>query len=129
MVGRSRQWVDKWSRRYLELGDDGLVDQSRTPKRQPTKTPPSVIAKVLEIRQSLNDDPVANIGALTILSELEMVHFRPIPSLRTINRILAVASVTRQWTRPSRSGNKLPLPVVTTPGVWQQADWIQDRES
>jgi transposase-like protein len=126
-VGRSRQWVDKWSRRYLELGDDGLVDQSRAPKRQPTRTPRSVVAKVLEVRRGLQGDPVASVGALTILSELERAQFRPILSLRTINRILAAAGVTRQWTPPSRSGNKLPLPVVTAPGVWQQADWIQDR--
>ena len=45
----------------------------------------------------------------------------------TIDRILNAAGVTGQWTRHERSGNKLPLPVVTTPGIWQQADWIQDR--
>jgi transposase len=126
-VGRSRQWVNKWLRRYREHGEAGLVDRSRVPKQQPTKTPVSVVAKVLEIRQSLVDDPVASIGALTILSELEREGFTPIPSLRTIDRILNAAGVTRQWTRHERSGNKLPLPEVTAPGVWQQADWIQDR--
>ena len=89
--------------------------------------PPRVVAKVLEVRQSLSDDPVANVGALTIVSELERERFAPIPSLRTIDRILNAAGVTGQWTRHERSGNKLPLPVVTTPGIWQQADWIQDR--
>lgn len=126
-VGRSRQWVNKWLRRYREHGEAGLVDRSRTPKQQPTKTPPRVVEKVLEVRESLNDDPVASIGALTILSEMEREGFTPIPSLRTIERILNTAGVTRQWTRHKRSGSKLPLPVVTTPGVWQQADWIQDR--
>ena len=126
-VGRSRQWVNKWFRRYREQGDAGLVDRPRAPKHQPTRTPPRVVAKVLEVRQSLSDDPVANVGALTIVSELERERFAPIPSLRTIDRILNAAGVTGQWTRHERSGNKLPLPVVTTPGIWQQAAWIQDR--
>lgn len=41
-VGRSRQWVNKWLRRYRENGDAGLVDQARTPREQPTKTPARV---------------------------------------------------------------------------------------
>lgn len=126
-VGRSRQWVNRWLRRYREHGDEGLMDLSRMPHQQPTKTPSEVVAKVLEIRESLDDDPVANIGALTILAELERARFTPIPSLRTIERILAAAGVTRPRTKHQRTGNKLPLPVVTTPGVWQQADWVQDR--
>lgn len=126
-VGRTRQWVSKWLRRFREHGDDGLVDRSRAPKTQPTKTPRDVAAKILEIRESLADDPVANVGALTILSELERARFTPIPSLRTIDRILHTAGVTRKTTKRQRTGNKLPLPVVTTPGVWQQADWVQDR--
>ncbi len=126
-VGRTRQWVNKWLREYREHGDDGLVDRSRAPKTQPTKTPPDAVAKILEIRESLDDNSVANIGALTILSELERERFTPIPSLRTIERILAAAGVTRPREKRQRTGNKLPLPVVTTPGVWQQADWIQDR--
>ena len=126
-VGRSRWWVNKWFNRFRVHGDEGLVDLPRTPLRQPTKTPAHVVAKILEVRERLDKDPVANIGALTILSELEHERFVPIPSLRTIERILNVAEVTRPWTRRQRSGIKLPLPEVTTPGVWQQADWIQDR--
>jgi transposase len=126
-VGRTRQWVNKWLREYREHGDDALVGRSRAPKTQPTKTPPGVAAKILEIRESLDDNPVANVGALTILSELERAGFTPIPSLRTIERILHTAGVTRKRTKRQRTGNKLPIPVVTTPGVWQQTDWVQDR--
>ncbi|MEA2010077.1 MAG: helix-turn-helix domain-containing protein [Actinomycetota bacterium] len=126
-VGRTRQWVSKWLRRYREDGDDDLVDRSRAPKTQPTKTPSGVAARILEVRERLDDNPVANIGALTILSRLEDARFAPIPSLRTIERVLAAAGVTRPREKRQRTGNKLPLPVVTAPGVWQQADWVQDR--
>lgn len=126
-VGRSRWWVNKWFNRFRAHGDDGLVDLPRTPLRQPTKTPAHIVAKVLEVRERLDKNPVANIGALTILSELEHERFAPISSLRTIDRILNAAGVTRPRKKRQRTGIKLPLPVVTTPGVWQQADWIQDR--
>lgn len=126
-VGRSRQWVNKWLRRYREHGGDGLIDRSRAPKTQPTRTPPEVVAKILEVRKSLDDDPVANIGGLTVLSRLEDERFTPIPSLRTIERILTTGGVTRARKKRQRTGNKLPLPAVTTPGIWQQSDWVQNR--
>lgn len=126
-LGRSRWWVDKWFSRFRADGDNGLRDRPRMPLRQPTKTPLDVAGKVLEIRQSLVDDPVANIGALTILSELEREGFTPVPSLRTIDRILHAAGVTRPTHKHQRTGMKLPLPEATNPGIWQQADWIQDR--
>ena len=124
---RSRQWVDKWVHRFRVGGDTGLEGLPRTPRYQPTKTPPDVAAKVLEVRDRLDADPVASVGALTILAEMERERFTPIPSTATIERILHAAGVTRPRTKRQRTGVKLPLPVVTTPGIWQQADWVQDR--
>ena len=121
---RSRQWVDKWVTRFGSNGDDDLNDRPRTPRYQPTKTPPDVAAKVLEVRDRLDADPVASVGALTILAEMERERFTPIPSTATIERILHAAGVTRPRTKRQRTGVKLPLPVVTTPGIWQQADWV-----
>jgi transposase len=126
-LGRSRWWVDKWVRRFRADGDDGLVGRSRAPKTQPAKTPPGVAAKVLEVRERLDDNPVASIGALTILAEMEREPFTPIPSTATIERILKAAGVTRPREKRQRTGVKLPLPVVTAPGIWQQSDWVQDR--
>lgn len=51
-----------------------------------------------------------------------------VPSERTIERVLTKAGRTRPSKKRARSSNRLPLPTVgTAPGVWQQADWIQDR--
>ena len=126
-LGRSRWWVDKWVKRFAVDGADGLVDLFRAPKTQPTRTASDVVDKVLETRRRLEANPVANVGALTILAEMEREGFTPVPSVATIERILHTAGVTRPRARRERSGNRLPLPTVTTPGVWQQADWIQDR--
>ena len=126
-VGRSRWWVYEWRNRHCLGGDAGLVERSRVPKTQPTRTSAVTVAKVLEVRQNLVDDPVASVGALTILAELERCGWAEIPSVATIDRILNNAGVTRLRAKRQRSGVPLPLPVVTTPGVWQQADWVQDR--
>ena len=126
-VGRSRQWVVKWVGRWLGEGEDGLIEGARTPHSQPTKTPQRVTEKVLEIRAGLEADPAASVGGLSVLAAMERAGFVPLPSVATIERILARAGVTRQAPVKGRSGIRLPLPVVSAPGIWQQADWVQDR--
>ena len=115
------------TRLHRRTDTPGLVDRPRTPLRQPTKTTPAVVAEILEVRDRLDADPVASVGALTILAEMERDGFTPIPSTATIERILRHNDRTRARTKRQRTGIRLPLPVVTTPGVWQQADWVQDR--
>lgn len=126
-VGRSRRWVVKWVGRWRSEGEIGLHDHSRVPHSQPTSTTPRVMDKVLEIREALEEDPAANIGGLSVLAAMERQGFAPVPSVATIERILSEAGVTHQARTKGRSGTKLPLPTVTAPGIWQQADWIQDR--
>ena len=126
-VGRSRQWLHKW--RVRQAGDGSIVERSRTPSRQPTKTSDEVTAAVLAVRDQLEQDPVASIGAISILATMERAGFEPLPSERTIERILT--TMGRSHPRPSkRTGPKrrLPLPdVAGLPGIWQQSDWIHDR--
>ena len=126
-LGRSRQWVDKWVKRYSSGGVDGLEERSRAPHESPTRTPDRVVAKVLDVRDDLEANPVASIGGLTILAEMEREGFTPIPSVATIERILQRHNRTRPQRKKQRSGTPLPLPQVSTPGVWQQTDWIQDQ--
>lgn len=65
---------------------------------------------------------------MSILAQMERDGFNAIPSVATIERILADAEVTRHKRKRDRSKEvKLPLPRATAPGVWQQTDWIQDR--
>ncbi len=95
------------------------------PPPQPARP---TVAKILETRTILEEQPEASIGGLSILAQLERDGFDGIPSVATIERILSDAEVTRQKRKRDRSKEvKLPLPKVTSPGVWQQADWIQDR--
>lgn len=127
-VGRSRRWVIKWVARWDADGAAGLVDRPRVPHTQPTKTSQRVVNEVLKMRARLEAIPEANIGGLSVLAAMERQRFEPLPSVATIERILSDAGVTRPTgKRDRRSGVSLPLPKVTAPGIWQQADWIQDR--
>jgi len=47
----SRQTAHKWWRRYREGGRAGLEDRSSRPRRCPTKTPPKVERRVVELRR------------------------------------------------------------------------------
>ena len=77
-VGRSRQWLHKW--RVRQARDGSIVERSRIPSRQPTKTSDEVTAAVLAVRDQLEHDPVASIGAISILATMERAGFKPLPS-------------------------------------------------
>jgi transposase InsO family protein len=47
----SRQTAHKWWGRYQEAGEAGLEDRSSRPRRCPTKTPPKVERRLVELRR------------------------------------------------------------------------------
>lgn len=126
-LGRSRRWVHKWLRRFEAEGETGLLDRSRAPKTTLRSIDAMTAAEVLRIRGALEANPVASIGAESVQATMERGGWEPIPSVASIQRILSRAGRTRPYQRRARSDVRLPLPMVTRPGVWQQADWIQDR--
>lgn len=126
-VGRSRRWLSKWKQR-VNAGE-GLEDQSRASSTSFEPLDDEIVEMVLEYRTRLEKDSVASIGGLAILAAMERDGAEA-PSLRSIERILTVHARSNPATRkPDRSTvARLPLPKVDgRPGIWQQADWIQDR--
>lgn len=126
-VHRSRRWLSKWKHR--SGAGEGIEDRSKAPDHSPTATGSDTVELVLSYRDRLENDPVASIGGMSILAAMERDGIDPIPSERTIERILNRAGRTRPRTKRTRSTVPvLPLPKVgSVPGVWQQADWIQNR--
>jgi hypothetical protein len=125
-VGRTRRWLTKWKQR--DDAGESLQGRSTAPRTQPTKTSEEVVDLVLEYRDRLEADPVASIGGLSIVAAMERDDIENAPSVRTVERILTDAGRTRQPKPPSGRSSRLPLPSVgSTPGVWQQSDWIHDR--
>lgn len=128
-LGRSSRWVTKWVRRYDADGEAGLMDRSRRPKQSPGRLDNVVRSDVLRIRAELSDHRHANVGAKAIRSRMLRTNsIGDVPSIASIKRILRDAGVVRTYRKKRRSDRSiLGLPTVTRAGIWQQADWVQDR--
>jgi putative transposase len=87
-LGKSRQWVHKWIKRYRSLpGDDWYRSISRTPRQIKSKTPKDLEDMVVNIRKSFEGNKYSQTGALSIMYEFERLGVKS-PSIATINRIL-----------------------------------------
>jgi transposase len=126
---RTERWVRKWVSRYETEGEAGLVSRSRRPHRSPDRLNESVISKILEVRGVLEEHPHANVGAKAIRSRMRRDGaVGKVPSIVSISRVLKDAGVTRVYRKKRRSTRSiLGLPAIVMAGIWQQADWVQDR--
>ena len=97
----SRATAYKWWRRWLEQGEDGLVDRSSRPHRMPTRTPAPIERKIVHLRQRHKLGP-ARIGyRLDVApSTVHRVLVR-----RSLNRLAwmdrPTGRVIRRYERPS----------------------------
>lgn len=128
-LNRSSRWVRKWARRYKTDGETGLEDRSRRPKRSPNRLDDAIRAEILRIRGVLEKHRHANVGPKAIRARLQRTGtVAEIPSVASIKRVLRDADVTRAYRKKRRStGSILGLPAMMRGGIWQQADWVQDR--
>ena len=92
-LGRVEAWFYKWWRRYLEDGPDGLYDLTRANHYVAQRIPPELERTILSIRRRLQAHATlatrySLTGATAILNELKTLGIRPLPSERTIERVL-----------------------------------------
>ncbi len=124
-LGRFEVWFHQWWNRYLEAGPDGLYDLTRANHHVAQRIPPELERTILSIRRRLQAHAVpatrySLIGAATILAELKTLDVRPLPTERTIERVLERNGLTaprvrlspllprQQWPGPqARSSNQL----------------------
>jgi len=116
-LGRTRQWVGKWTARY-DPDDPGWAQgRSHAARRVANRTDAEVEAQVLEVRARLEANPWAQVGAPAIAWELEKLG-AVVPPERSIERILARAGATGR-PRPGRRASKgipYPAPAAKRPG-------------
>jgi IS30 family transposase len=87
-LGKSRQWVHKWIKRYHTIGGDTWYHSCSTaPKTITKKTPTDLEKLIISIRKGLDGKLYSQKGALNVLYELKRLGVAP-PSIATINRIL-----------------------------------------
>jgi hypothetical protein len=132
-VHRSRGWLAKWLRRYRDHGQEGLRDRSRTPSRMPNKTPERLIRKILALRAELvahrsRRTAFAGIGAETIHHELALRGVGRLPSVSTIEKILARTGRTKKIKRNRLpTGPAYPYSVSRKMGDLHQTDLVGPR--
>lgn len=96
---RSRSWFDKWWAEYQHNPQTDFADRSRAPHHAPHQTAPAMVQAIVSLRQLLEQaaTPATRyglIGAPSILARLKQLQLAPLPSLSTIQRILAQHDLT-----------------------------------
>ena len=113
--------------RYDPSDPSWYRDKSRRPLTSPQRTVQAVEEQVKLTRLSL-DRQALFCGAQAILWELEDQHLQPLPSARTINRILRRHDLTQRRTgRYKAKGTPYPHLPAVAPNDRHQADFVGPR--
>ena len=121
---RSRRWFFKWLARHRSSNRDWFEDQSRRPKRTPAQISDEIEQAVVLVRLSLYNKGLF-CGAQAVLWELEDLGLKPLPSARTINRILSRNDLTHRRTgRYEPKGKQYPSLKAMGVNNVHQADFL-----
>jgi hypothetical protein len=98
-LNRSPAWFSKWWAEYHQNPLTDFADQLRAPHASPQAMPQPVIDAVVSVREILEAANTAEtrygfIGAASIHTQLERMRITPVPSVATIQRILAAHDLT-----------------------------------
>lgn len=83
----SKSWLYKWKERYRQDDPTWAQTRSRRPRTQAARTPPEIELAVTRLRQVLAQTG-GPAGAAAIQQALKQQGLEPVPSPRTIDRIL-----------------------------------------
>jgi len=123
-LGKSKSWLYKWIGRHLENNDSWSESRSRRPLTVSSYTSAEVEEIVKMVRLNLyNQDLFC--GAQAIYWEMEELGVKPLPSIRTINRILSRNDLTHRRTgRYEPKGTVYPKLPSLLPNQTHQADLV-----
>jgi transposase-like protein len=83
----AKSWLYKWNARYQADDPGWATGRSTQPRRTPSQTPPPIVQCVITLHQTLVQSGQQG-SAAAIQQGLTQQGSEPIPSLRTIYRIL-----------------------------------------
>jgi len=123
-LGKSKVWLYKRINRYSGEETSWCEDRSRRPLSTPLHTPAEVEEIVKMVRLNLyNQDLFC--GAQVIYWEMEELGVKPLPSIRTINRILSRYDLTHRRTgKYEAKGTAYPKLPSLLPNQTHQADLV-----
>ena len=125
-LGYSRPWVYKWIARYQAHGEgrEWLADESRSPHHNSRQLPGEVVEAVKLARLHLYNQGLF-CGAQAISWELEALQVSPLPSLRTISRIVSREGLTHRRTgRYEPKGKRYPKLIGQQANDVHQSDYV-----
>jgi putative transposase len=123
-VGKSKSWLYKWIGRHIKDDDSWSESRSRRPLTDSMYTPTEIEEIIKMIRLNLyNHDLFC--GAQAIHWEMEELGVCPLPSIRTINRILSRNELTyRRTGKYEAKGTIYPKLPSILPNQTHQADMV-----
>ena len=128
---RPPSWFHKWWSRYELEGAEGLYELSRAPHAFLDRLPPQLERLIVSVRRRLEahatpETRYQRIGAPTIQFELKALQVVPLPSLRTIERVLAQHGLTspRLRTAPPLNPQGYPAPTADDSNQLHQVDLV-----
>ncbi|MGQ0601134.1 MAG: helix-turn-helix domain-containing protein [Anaerolineales bacterium] len=131
---RSREWFYKWWDRYLAEGAAGRRDRSHAPTAKGSAWSNDLRQAIVNIRDRLMRrhgprERYRLAGAPTIRHELGCLGYAPLPSLRTIERVLQATGRTSPAFRPQPrvASSDYPVPRATRSNQRHQLDLIGPR--
>jgi Homeodomain-like domain len=83
----AKSWLYKWKVRYLADDPSWTRERSRRPRTPAVKTPDFLEQAIIDLRQTLAQNR-GSCGAAAIQQALQQQGIEPVPSHRTIYRIL-----------------------------------------
>jgi transposase len=125
-LGYGRSWVYKWIERYQgsNAASPWQADQSRKPHSNRRQMPVEVVEAIKLARLYLYNQGLF-CGAQAISWELEALQVSPLPSLRTISRIVSRAGLTHRRTgRYEPKGKTYPKLTGQDPNEVHQSDYV-----
>jgi transposase-like protein/transposase InsO family protein len=123
-LGYTRPWVYKWIERFQATPEHWQEDQSRAPQSNGRQLPTEVTEAVKLVRLHLYNEGLF-CGAQAISWELETLLVSPLPSLRTINRIVQREGLTQRRTgRYQPKGKRYPQLSGKAANEVHQSDYV-----
>ena len=107
-LNRSKYWFFKWLKRYQSGDPDWYKDRSKAPHRQPTALSEIDKQRIISVRQRLESQKFAQIGASAIKWELNKASCF-FPSDRSINRVLKREGLIKKKLLTSLRALSIPI--------------------
>lgn len=91
VLTKSRKWVHNWIKRFNNRKDnkEWFVNESTAPLKTNRSISLEIVSIIIDIRTDLMKEMRGQMGAISIQYECERRGIKPIPSIWTINRIIA----------------------------------------